>query len=39
MESRIVFLVLAILLLYVILNPASRSFIKDKTAGLFGSAE
>lgn len=38
METRIVFLVIAILLLWVVLNPVSRSFIKDKTSGLFGKA-
>lgn len=36
MENKIVFLLILIIVLWIVLNPKSRDFIKAQVQGLFG---
>lgn len=38
MESRITFLIILILILWLVLNPKSRDFIKSATQNLFSTS-
>lgn len=39
MENKIVFLLIAIIVVWILLNPKSRAYIKESTGKIFGGSE